>query len=249
MNGIGDAVVRIGPALVVAVVLLAVVAGLVNRRSGLARETVVATLRAGAQLAALAAVLAAVIPHLWASALFVAVMATAASWTSARRVRPGGPRLAGTAWCAGPVAAPTIAIVTALVAVGVLPARGIAVIPTAGIMLGGAMVTASLAGRRAHDELSVRRGEVEAALSLGFDPRDARMEIAGPPSATALVPGLDQTKSVGLVTIPGAFVGMVLGGASVWAAAAMQMFVLIALLAVSSIAMLVTVELVAREHL
>ena len=85
------------------------------------------------------------------------------------------------------------------------------------------MVTASLAGRRAHDELSVRRGEVEAALSLGFDPRDARMEIAGPPSATALVPGLDQTKSVGLVTIPGAFVGMVLGGASVWAAAAMQM--------------------------
>lgn len=91
MNGIGDAVVRIGPALVVAVVLLAVVAVLVNRRSGLARETVVATLRAGAQLAALAAVLAAVIPHLWASALFVAVMATAASSTSARRVRPGVP--------------------------------------------------------------------------------------------------------------------------------------------------------------
>lgn len=42
---------------------------------------------------------------------------------------------------------------------------------------------------------------------------------------------------------------MVLGGASVWAAAAMQLFVLIALLAVSSIAMVVTVELVAQEHL
>ncbi|VFA90025.1 Uncharacterised protein [Gordonia paraffinivorans] len=40
---------------------------------------------------------------------------------------------------------------------------------------------------------------------------------------------------------------MVLGGASVWSAAAMQLFVLIGLLAVSSIAALVTVELVARE--
>ncbi|PKZ65382.1 ABC transporter permease [Gordonia terrae] len=249
MNGIGDAVVRIGPALVVVIVLLAGVAVMVNRRSGLARETVVATLRAAVQLAALAAVLAAVVPHLWASALFVAAMASAAAWTSARRVRPARPRVADVIWCAGPVAAPTIVIVTALVVAGVLPGRGIAVIPTAGIMLGGAMVTASLAGRRAHDELRVRRGEEEAALSLGFDRRDARMEIAGPASATALIPGLDQTRSVGLVTIPGAFVGMVLGGASVWAAAAMQLFVLIALLAVSSIAMVVTVELVAREHL
>lgn len=75
------------------------------------------------------------------------------------------------------------------------------------------------------------------------------MEICGPAASSALIPGLDQTKSVGLVTIPGAFVGMVLGGASVWAAAAMQLFVLVALLTVSSIAMLVTVELVARERL
>ncbi|ETA06942.1 ABC transporter permease [Gordonia alkanivorans CGMCC 6845] len=139
------------------------------------------------------------------------------------------------------------AVVLALV--GVLPAKGIAIIPTAGILLGGAMVTTSLAGRRAVDELTTRRGEVEAALSLGLLPRDARLEICAAASASALIPGLDQTRAVGLVTIPGAFVGMVLGGASVWAAAAMQLFVLIALLAVSSIAMLVTVELVAREEL
>ncbi|EON31788.1 MULTISPECIES: ABC transporter permease [Gordonia] len=249
MNGVGDAVVQIGPALIVVVVLLAVAAVVVNRRSGLATETMVAVLRAVAQLAALAAVLAAVIPHLWASALFVLLMASAAAWTSARRVNPDRSGLVGIAWCAGPVAVPTIVIVTALLVIGVLPARGIAVIPTAGILIGGAMVTTSLAGRRAHDELRVRRGEVDAALSLGLLSRDARMEICGPAAASALIPGLDQTKSVGIVTIPGAFVGMVLGGASVWAAAAMQLFVLVALLTVSSIAMLVTVELVARERL
>ncbi|AZZ83234.1 ABC transporter permease [Gordonia alkanivorans] len=249
MNGIGDAVVRIGPVLAVAIVVLAVVAVLVNRRSGLATDTLVATLRAVVQLAALAGVLAVVVPHLWASALFVVVMAVAAAWTSARRIRPRHAGFPAIMRCLGPVAAPTIVIVVVLALIGVLPARGIAIIPTAGILLGGAMVTTSLAGRRAHDELNTRHGEVEAALSLGLLPRDARLEICAAASASALIPGLDQTRAVGLVTIPGAFVGMVLGGASVWAAAAMQLFVLIALLAVSSIAMLVTVELVAREEL
>ena len=60
------------------------------------------------------------------------------------------------------------------------------------------------------------------------------------------IPGIDQTRSVGLVTIPGAFVGMVLGGASVTTAAIMQLFVLISLLAVSAVAVVVTTELVAR---
>ncbi|GAB87809.1 ABC transporter permease [Gordonia rubripertincta] len=249
MNGIGDAVVRIGPVLAVAIVVLAVVAVLVNHRSSLATDTVVASVRAVVQLAALAGVLAVVISHLWASALFVVVMAVAAAWTSARRIRPKHAGIRAIARCLAPVAAPTIVVVIALALVGVLPAKGIAIIPTAGILLGGAMVTTSLAGRRAVDELTTRRGEVEAALSLGLLPRDARLEICAAASASALIPGLDQTRAVGLVTIPGAFVGMVLGGASVWAAAAMQLFVLIALLAVSSIAMLVTVELVAREAL
>lgn len=249
MDGIGDAVVRIGPALALVVLLLVIVAVAVNRRSGSATSTLMAAVRAVVQLAALAAVLATVMPRLWAAALFVGMMALAAASTSAGRVAPDLPRLPGCLRCLGPVAAPTVLIVCVLVCIGVLPATGIAVIPTSGIMLGGAMVTTSLAGRRAHDELATRRGEVEAALSLGLLPRDARMEICQQAAATALIPGLDQTRSVGVVTIPGAFVGMVLGGASVWAAAIMQLFVLVALLAVSSIAMIVTLEMVSRDYL
>jgi putative ABC transport system permease protein len=65
----------------------------------------------------------------------------------------------------------------------------------------------------------------------------------------ALVPGLDQTRTVGLVTLPGAFVGMLLGGATPAQAAAVQLVVLVSLLLVQSVAVLVVLELVARDRL
>ncbi len=247
---LGDAIIRIGPALVVAMVVLAGIAIAVNlaAASGHGRDTLTAIVRAVIQLTGLAAILAVVIENLWASVLFVGVMATVAAWTSASRIT-GRPSARATVLCLLPVAVATILIMVGVVLTGVVPAAGIAIIPTAGIMLGNAMIATSLAGRHAHDELRSRYGEVEAALSLGFAPRDARVEVVRPAAATALIPGLDQTRSVGLVTIPGAFVGMVLGGASTTAAAIMQLFVLVALLAVSSIAVLATTELVSRELL
>jgi len=131
----------------------------------------------------------------------------------------------------------------------VLPAQALAVIPVSGILIGGAMTATALAGRRALDDLRTRRGEVEAALSLGLLPRDAALEICRPAGASALVPVTDQTRTVGLVTLPGAFVGMLLGGASPVQAGAVQLFVLVALLAVETVAVMMTVELVARGHL
>ena len=64
-------------------------------------------------------------------------------------------------------------------------------------------------------------------------------------AADALIPVLDQTRSVGLVTLPGAFVGMLLGGASPVQAGAVQLLVLVGLLAVQTVAVLITIELVA----
>ncbi|MFZ2510417.1 MAG: ABC transporter permease [Gordonia sp. (in: high G+C Gram-positive bacteria)] len=257
MTGLADSVVRIGPALAVALVLLSMLAIGLNYlgRTGHAVDAAVSILRAAGQLAVLAAVLALVIASLWASAAFVLLMSGVAAWTSAGRMLPernwasAGWRVHATnaARCLLPVAAPTAVVVIALVLSGVLPPTGLAVIPTAGIMLGGAMNTTSLAGRYAYQALRDRHGEVEAALSLGLSDSEAREMIVRPAAASALIPGLDQTKSVGLVTIPGAFVGMVLGGASVAAAAVMQLFVLIALLGVSSVALVVTAAMVSRH--
>jgi putative ABC transport system permease protein len=45
----------------------------------------------------------------------------------------------------------------------------------------------------------------------------------------SLTPGFDQTRSAGLVVLPGAFVGMLLGGATLAEAAQIQLLVLTAL--------------------
>jgi putative ABC transport system permease protein len=58
---------------------------------------------------------------------------------------------------------------------------------------------------------------------------------------------MDQTRTVGLVTLPGAFVGVLLGGGSALQAGATQLLVLIALLAAEAIAAALTLELVARS--
>lgn len=63
------------------------------------------------------------------------------------------------------------------------------------------------------------------------------------------MPGLDQTRTVGLVTLPGAFVGVLLAGASPVQAGAAQVLVLVGLLLVQSTAAAVVVELVAAGRL
>ena len=248
----GSSVVELGPGLVVAVLALTALAAGAGWRSGLAqqRPVAVATLRATVQLTAVSAVLVAVVRSLALSALFVALMLTVAAVTSAARVTrrslrdPGAARrvaATGTAIVAG--TAPVVALVLAS---GSVPLRGEAVIPIAGIVIGGAMTATSLAGRRLRDELQQRAGEVDAALALGLLPRDAVLEVARPVAATALVPALDQTRTVGLVTLPGAFVGVLLGGGSALEAGAAQLLVLVGLLAAEAIAVWVVTEEVAR---
>jgi len=57
---------------------------------------------------------------------------------------------------------------------------------------------------------------------------------------------LDQTRTVGLVTLPGAFVGVLLGGGSPLEAGAAQLLVLLGLLAAQMLAVWCVTELVAR---
>ena len=170
-----ETVVRIGPVLMVAIGLLAVTAMVVAYagRTRLQWAVARASVRATVQLGVLALILGFLVRNLWASAGFVLLMAIIAAWTAAGRVTGHRPTLREIWRTLLPVAAMTIVVVGVLVLVGVLPASGLAVIPSAGIMIGGAMNTTSLTGRRAADELKARHGEVEAALSLGSPIRRA----------------------------------------------------------------------------
>jgi putative ABC transport system permease protein len=227
-----------------ALAVLAAVAALAGRL-GQGRAVLTASARAVLQLAVVSLLIAAVLRSWWATAGFIALMVAVAAATSARRVstiRRGWPVLL-------PIAGGALPVGALIVASGTMPLTEVAVLPVAGILIGGAMTATSLSGRRALDELRDRRGEFEAALALGLLPRDAALEVCRPASGQALTPALDQTRTVGLVTLPGAFVGVLLGGGSAVQAGATQLLVLVALLAAEAIAVAVTIELVARGHL
>lgn len=229
--------------LLVAAVGIAALARLADHRGrGYHRAIAVAGLRAAAQLAAVSYVIGWVVRALPLLLCFIVLMYAVA-------VRTAGRRITGNHtwwWAAVPIGAGVAPVVAALLLTGLVPLKGIALIPVSGILIGGALTATVLAGRRSLDELQARQGEVEAALALGLLEREARLEIARPAASESLIPGLDQTRTVGLVTLPGAFVGMLLGGASPVMAGAVQLFVLVALLAVQAVATALALELVAR---
>ncbi|MEU6248014.1 ABC transporter permease [Glycomyces sp. NPDC047010] len=242
-----EAAVRFGPALVGVLAVLVVTAAVVVRWGGLGRgrEVVVAAVRALVQLAAVSLVITLVLRSFALTGLFILVMFTIAALTAARRA--GTMRLAPwTAVAIGAGAAPVLALVWGS---GAVPVAPLAWIPVAGIVIGGSMVATSQAVRRAQDELVARAGEYEAALSLGLGDRAAALEICRPSAGHALIPALDQTRTVGLVTLPGSYVGLLLGGASPVEAGLAQLLVLIALLAAEAVAIAVAVELVAAGRL
>ena len=243
----GTSVVQLGPGLVVALVVLTTVGALVGGLGGLGvgRRVLTAAARAVVQLAAVSLVITAVVQSLPLAAAFVGLMYLVATLTSARRITRDQSGL----FAALPIGVGVLPVLGVVLATGAIPLRGIALVPIGGIVIGGAMTATSLAGRRALDELRSRYGEYEAALSLGLLPRDAVLEICRPAAAQGLVPGMDQTRTVGLVTLPGAFVGVLLGGGSPAQAGAAQILVLTGLLAAQALAVLLTVELVARGRL
>jgi putative ABC transport system permease protein len=232
-------------ALLVAAAGVAAYARLAEERESYARPMLTAGLRAAVQLGAVALLIGWVVRHQAALLGFVVLMYTVAVRTAGRRITADRTWW----WAAVPMAAGAFPVVALLVLTGLLPLDGIALIPVAGILIGGALSSTVLAGRRALDELRVRHGEVEAAMALGLLDREARLEIARPAASTALVPGIDQTRTAGLVTLPGAFVGMLLGGASPLTAGVVQLFVLVALQMVQAVSVAVVLELVARGRI
>jgi len=234
----------IGPALIVVCVVMVAAAALVYRLAALGSPWIVprAALRAVAQLAAVAGVLAAAMSRLWSSVLVLAVMFVVAAATAARRSQARR----GSWWLAGPLAVGLLSVLPLLLLSGVVPLNGFAIVPMVGIVLGGTMTAVAVAARRALDTLGLRVGEVEAALSLGLSGRDSRMEIIGRSAADALLPNLDQTRTVGVVTLPGAFVGVLLSTGSPLQAGAVQILILLALLLSQTCAVAATIELIAR---
>jgi putative ABC transport system permease protein len=228
--------------------VLVLVAIAISRVAGLQleKEIVVAALRTLVQLSLLAVIIAAVFESLAYSGLFLAGMLMAASWTSGRRLE----RVPNARWVAaasiGTAAAAGLAVLFGGRAFPLAPQW---VIPIGGMLIGNAMTTASLAGSRLRDEIFDKTLEIEARLALGVRASEALSPYVRRSLRTGLIPIIDATKNAGLILIPGAFVGMILGGSSPADAAKVQLIVLFMLLGAVAIAGMLVSTLVARAFL
>ncbi len=212
---------------------------------GLTRQSLVAALRALVQLTLVALLINAVVDSLVLSACLIVVMFGVGVFTTSRRIEALG------AWGASALAmaAGVLPVLAIVLASGAVPAEGIAVIPVAGIIVGNAMTANTLVGRRAFAALREENDQYLAGLSLGLTPAQAIDMSVHRRAPEALFPGLDQISTTGVVTLPGAFIGVMLGGGTPVQAATTQALVLFGIMAAQTITVAVAERLIEARRL
>ena len=207
--------------------------------------TLFAAGRAVVQLSIAALVIAAVIRSLWLSLLLLAFMFVVAVVTTVRRVE--APR--AWPWATAAMLAGLLPVVVIILLTRTVPPTGAALVPVVGILAGNTMNGHTLACRRAFAALREEKGQYEAALSLGLTRQQAVAEVVHRRVPEALIPGLDQVRTAGVVTLPGAFIGVLLGGGSPSQAAAAQVLVLMGIMAAQTVTAVVAEGLIGRALL
>jgi len=222
------------PALVTVVVLTAL-AAVVVRGLGLEQPWLQpwAMLRAVVQLGLLSLVLVGVIERPAWVAAFLAAMVLAAAWTVRSRLGLAARLLPLLVGVVAASAAVPVAVALGLGAVEPSPRYVLAV---GGIVVGNVMAVTTLMGRLLGASLVADRDEIEGWLALGAAPRVAARRAVRSAASSAIVPSTDQTRTTGVVTLPGAFVGAVFAGASPVEAAAFQLVVLACIMAGGALA-------------
>ena len=181
-----------------------------------------AILRATVQLALLSVILSGALSDLCLTSAFLGVMVVVAALTIKQRIdRPltDLPILMVIVVLA--VAVPLSVVFLS----GALPFEGRYLLSIGGILIGHSMTSSSLMGREVAHSLKRDVDEIEGWLALGAPMRTATRAVMRRAGSSAVIPGTDQTRSIGVVTLPGAFVGAVFGGASVLEAGRFQLLV------------------------
>jgi uncharacterized protein (TIGR00245 family) len=233
---------------VVVSLLLVTVAGAVayRQRLGLTRELVVAAARAAVQLVTAGALLRILFQRtsLLGPAGWLLAMVIIAGQVAGRR-GAGLPqaRLAAT----GGVAASTVGTLFVLLAGRVIAAEARVIVPVGGMIVSSAMLAAGSALRRLDEDVRQSRPAIEARLSLGQSGRQAILPHQRSALRTALIPAIDSTKVVGLISLPGAMTGLILAGISPLTAIRYQIVVMYMQLAGTAMAALIAVHLAEKS--
>lgn len=226
----------------VAVLVAIATAALLLARAPSPWAPALAVLRGSVQLAVLSIVLSGVIRDPVWIGVALAVMFGVATTTAARRLGTLRTRLlpVATSMVIGIGAALTVVFVT-----GAIEFTPRYVLAIGGIVVGNAMTSATLSGRRFVELVDDRWDDVEGWLALGATPRRSTAALVRRAVHAAMVPSTDQTRTTGLVTLPGAFVGAVFGGVSPIEAGRFQVVVLAAIIAAGALVAVTLTHLLA----
>lgn len=187
-------------------------------------ESLTASLRAIFQLLIVGSILLAVFKadSVYVNILVLIGMISIAAYTSAQRSELQN------SWkiTLFTIATTSALIILPMVLLGVFNAAPSFLIPISGMIIGNAMNSTSLALERLDREIESKREEIEAYLSLGFDPGAATRECVKAAVNASLIPRLNSLKTTGIVHIPGLMTGMVLSGQDPIVAAQLQAILL-----------------------
>ncbi|XP_062165738.1 protein ALUMINUM SENSITIVE 3 [Alnus glutinosa] len=229
------------PVAATAVVLLAVLLSYLQKL-GLEGEMVYSILRAFLQLSVIGFVLQFIFSQENIGWIILAYlfMVSVAGYTAGQRAKhvPRGKYVAGASILAG-----TAVTMFLLLALNVFPFTPRYIIPVAGMMVGNAMTVTGVTMKRLRDDIRTQMNLVETALALGATPRQATLQQVKRALVISLSPVLDNAKTVGLISLPGAMTGLIMGGASPLEAIQLQIVVMNMLIGASTISSIMSTYL------
>jgi putative ABC transport system permease protein len=225
-----------------AIALCAIVVGLCRWQAvRVEREAAISMLRGLVQMVFVGMILAMLLHgSLLVGSLILLLMAIAAAFTAARRIKGMENALLLCFWA---IAAGSGTVIAAMIATRSLRADISILVPVGSMIIANAMNACAQAAERFRAEIVSHVGQIEAGLSLGAEPAVTVAPYLESAVYASLLPRLDMLKSLGLVWIPGVMAGMMVSGASPVYAAIYQFVVVAMILAASGITSLVATVL------
>jgi putative ABC transport system permease protein len=209
------------------------------RRLGVAKDLLVGSLRSFVQLMAVGFVIKFIfgLEAIQYQVLLLLAMVLVASVTARGRVKSvrGAFTISFVSILAG-----VFSTVGIMILLRIIDLKPIYLIPLGGMMIGNSMNAVALGLDRIASEVGDRRGQIEAALSLGASPRKATAHLVRRSVRASLLPLMNTMKVIGIVHLPGAMTGMLLAGASPLDAAKIQLVIMYMLAASTTISVLVS---------
>ena len=108
---------------------------------------------------------------------------------------------------------------------GAMPLEARFIVPLAGMVFGNSMRICSLTLDRLMREMRLNKGAVETTLSLGATSGQAMDTYGRMAVRAALIPTIDNIKTLGIIFIPGAMAGLLIGGVDPLLAAEYQIII------------------------